>query len=134
MTAAEAPDGHAWPDGNPGVLWIGKHGRDGGIRLAGPELEVSVFRVPAGQCGVILRDGFVSIGASRPRRVHVQMILKNFFVRLVQPLLEESRLPKPSQMIRGVRARQVFDRRILIVSPRRPKRGRRARTEIVCSV
>jgi hypothetical protein len=52
----------------------------------------------------MLRDGLVSIGASRPRWVQVQMILKNLFVHLIQPLLEESRLPKPGRMIRGVRA------------------------------
>jgi hypothetical protein len=45
------------------MLRIRKQGCDRRIGLAGTQFEISVFGVPAGEGGVMLRDGLIRIGS-----------------------------------------------------------------------
>src|SRR5579862_5263412 len=103
----------------------------GGIGLAGPKFKIRVLRVPAGERGVVLGDGLVGIGPRGPRCVHVQMILENLQIDLLEPRLKEPGLPEPGQVVRGVRAIEILYCRVLSVGGIGSKYGRRAQTEVL---
>jgi hypothetical protein len=51
--------------------------RDGGIRLAGPQLQIGVLGIPTSDSGVMLCNGLQSISTRGTRRVRLQMVLEN---------------------------------------------------------
>ena len=114
-----------------GMLRICKERWYGGIRLAGPQLEICVFRVPAGERGVMLGDGLVGIRARGTRRVQVQVILKDLQIDLLEPRLEKPGLPEPGQMVGAVRAAEVLYPRVLRAGGIGSECGRRAKTEVL---
>src|SRR5437763_16964689 len=113
-----------------GMLRICEKRRNRWIGLVGTQFQVRVFGIPTGECGVMLRDGFICISPGGARRIGIQMVLKDFQVHLLQPRQEESWLPKRCHMIGRIASIQTLYSRVLSIGGLRSKRRRRIEPKV----
>src|ERR1700716_1028576 len=87
---------------------VGEQSRDRGIDHARTKLEVSEFRIPAGDRSIVLRDRGESVSACRSRRIRVKPGLEDLTMSRIQPRRDEGRLPEPGGVLDGIVAHEVL--------------------------